>query len=191
MTLPNKLTPPSDSLLEKLTQADICCRDCGQKYGTYSVGCSSTWTAKCPICGEVKGCTEVRDWGYLTKGINELKAWRPAKPFSDLTEDFPPERKARIKEQSKILAEHLATIDPIMNDDELENTLSKTKYRSTVSQVCVHREDEFRTLQTTVSLTDEGGGEFITLTDNGGNEIRLDFEEFEEVIKAVTLLKNQ
>ena len=127
MTLPNKLTPPSDSLLEKLTQADICCRDCGQKYGTYSVGCSSTWTAKCPICEEVKGCTEVRDWGYLTKGINELKAWRPAKPFSDLTEGFPPERKARIKEQSKILAEHLATLDPIMNDDELEAALEENK----------------------------------------------------------------
>jgi hypothetical protein len=157
MTLPNKLTPPS--LLEKLTQADICCRDCGEKYGTYSVGCSSTWIAECPICGETKGCTEVRDWGYLTKGIQELNGKRPA--------------------------------EPIMDDDELEETLSKTKYRSTVSQVCVHREDEFRTLQTTVSLTDEGGGEFITLTDNEGNEIRLDFEEFEEVIKAVALLKNQ
>jgi hypothetical protein len=42
-----------------------------------------------------------------------------------------------------------------------------------------------------VSLTDEGGGEFITLTDGEGNEVRLDFEEFEEVIKAVALLKNQ
>jgi hypothetical protein len=121
----NKLTPPS--LLEKLTQADICCRDCGQKFGVYSVGCSSTWIAECPICGETKGCTETRDYGYLTKGINELKAWRPVQPFSDLTEGFPPERKARIKEQSKILAEHLATLDPIMNDDELEAALEGNK----------------------------------------------------------------
>ena len=67
----------------------------------------------------------------------------------------------------------------------------KTKYRSSITQVCVHREDGFRTLQTTVALTDEGGGEFITLMDSDGNEIRLDFEEFEEVIKAVALLKNQ
>jgi hypothetical protein len=121
----NKLTPPS--LLEKLTQADICCRECGQKFGVYSVGCSSTWIAECPICGETKSCTETRDYGYLTKGINELKAWRPAQPFSNLTENFPPERKARIKEQSKILAEHLATLDPIMNDNELEAALEENK----------------------------------------------------------------
>jgi hypothetical protein len=122
----NKPTPPSDSLLEKLTQADICCRECGQKYGVYSVGVSSTWIAECPICGETKGCTETRDWGYLTKGINELKAWRPAQPFSELTEGFPPERIERIKEQSKILAEHLATVGPIMTDEELEKLMSAT-----------------------------------------------------------------
>jgi hypothetical protein len=121
----NKPTPPSDSLLEKLTQADICCRECGQKYGVYSVGCSSTWIAECPICGETKGCTETRDWGYLTKGINELKAWRPVQPFSELTKGFPPERKAKIKEQSKILAEHLATVDPIMTDEELDELMEK------------------------------------------------------------------
>jgi hypothetical protein len=120
----NKATPPSDSLLEKLTQADICCRDCGLKFGVYSVGCSSTWIAECPICGETKSCTETRDWGYLTKGINELKAWRPVQPLSEPAINFPPERKARIKEQSKILAEHLATLDPIMNDDELEDCLT-------------------------------------------------------------------
>jgi hypothetical protein len=123
----NKPTPPSDSLLEKLTQADICCHDCGQKFGVYSVGCSSSWEAECPVCGKVGRCTETRDYGYLTKGINELKAWRPAQPFSELTKDFTPERKAKIKEQSKILAEHLATVGPIMNDDELEAALEENK----------------------------------------------------------------
>jgi hypothetical protein len=78
----------------------------------------------CDVCEQDKPITEVRDWGYLTKGINELKAWRPAQPFSELTKDFTPERKARIKEQSKILAEHLATVGPIMNDDELEDCLT-------------------------------------------------------------------
>jgi hypothetical protein len=152
MTLPNKLTLPS--LLEKLTQADICCRDCGEKYGTYSVGCSSTWTAKCPICGEVKGCTEVRDWGYLTKGINEL--WRPAKPFSDLTEDFPPERKARIKEQSKTLAEHLATLDPIMNDDELEAALEENKPSYEQGEIsCSFSEDEIAALKDMLEFVEE------------------------------------
>ena len=179
------------TLYQKLLSAEVVCRDCGDKYGKYSVGCSSTWEGTCDVCEQDKPVTEVRDWGYLTKGINELKAWRPVQPFSELTKDFTPERKAKIKEQSKKVAEHMATVGPIMNDDELEETLSKTKYRSSISQVCVHREDGIRTLQTTVALTDEGGGEFITLTDGEGNEVRLDFEEFEEVIKAVALLRAQ
>jgi len=158
-------------LLTCLIQADVVCRDCGSKYGKYSVGCSSTWEGTCEVCGETKGVTEVRDWGYLGRGIQELKG--------------------NIKEQSKTVVKYMETVGPIMDDNELEEALSKTKYRSSISQVCVHREDEFRTLQTTVSLTDEGGGEFITLMDSDGNEIRLDFEEFEEVIKAVSLLKAQ
>jgi hypothetical protein len=180
------------TLYQKLLSAEVVCRDCGSRYGKYSVGCSSTSMGTCDVCEQNKPVTEVRDWGYLTRGINELKAWRPVQPLSDLTKGFPPERKARIKEQSKILAEHLATLDPIMNDDELENTLSETKYRSSITQISVHREDSgHRTLETEVRLVDEGCGEFISLTDTDGNEIRLDFEEFEEVIKAVTLLKNQ
>jgi hypothetical protein len=112
------------TLYEKLLTAEVVCRDCGSKYGKYSVGCSSTSMGICDVCEQDKPITEVRDWGYLTKGINELKAWRPAQPFSELTKDFTPERKARIKEQSKILAEHLATVGPIMNDDELEDCLT-------------------------------------------------------------------
>jgi hypothetical protein len=42
-----------------------------------------------------------------------------------------------------------------------------------------------------VKLVDEGGGEYISIMDEQGQEIRLEFEEFDEVIKAVTLLKNQ
>jgi hypothetical protein len=95
----NKPTPPSDSLLEKLIQADICCRECGQKYGVYSVGVSSTWIAECPICGETKGCTETRDYGYLSKGISEVKA-----------------EIAAIKE--------LKNQKPIMTDEELEEELT-------------------------------------------------------------------
>jgi hypothetical protein len=120
----NKPTPPSDSLLEKLTQADICCRDCGLKFGVYSVGVSSTWEGTCDVCGQDKPVTEVRDWGYLTKGINELKAWRPAEPFSNLTKDFTPERKAKIREQSKKVANYMETVGPIMTDVELEDCLT-------------------------------------------------------------------
>jgi hypothetical protein len=58
--------------VQTLAQADVTCHDCGKKYGEYSVGCSSTWVGKCDVCGETKGVTEVRDYGYFAKGIREL-----------------------------------------------------------------------------------------------------------------------
>jgi hypothetical protein len=79
----------------------------------------------CGVCGEEKGVTEVRDWGYLTKGIiNELNAKRPAKPFSELTKYFTPERKARIKEQSAKVANYMLTQEPIMTDEDLNDALT-------------------------------------------------------------------
>ena len=115
-------------LLERLTQADICCLDCGKRFGTYSVGCSSVWTAECPICGETKGCTETRDYGYLTKGINELRG--------------------NVKEQSKGVADYLLSVGPIMNDDELDGlmlasyeegdlTLKLTEYEVALLNECL------------------------------------------------------
>ena len=92
---------------EKLLCADVICSDCGSKYGKYSVGCSSVWEGTCDVCDEKKPVTEVRDWGYLTKGLQELKPRRPAEPFSNLTKDFTPERKAKIKEQSKQVAAYM------------------------------------------------------------------------------------
>jgi hypothetical protein len=58
--------------LNKLQGAYTVCKDCGSKYGEYSVGCSSTWEGKCDVCGETKPVTEARDYGYLNKGIKEL-----------------------------------------------------------------------------------------------------------------------
>jgi hypothetical protein len=60
-------------LLNRLQDAEVVCKDCGSKYGHYSVSCSSTWMGKCNVCGEEKGITEVRDWNYLKEGIEELK----------------------------------------------------------------------------------------------------------------------
>jgi len=57
----------------ELRDAKVVCHDCGDKYGVYSVGCSSTWQGTCDVCGEVKGITETRDYGYLNKGIKELQ----------------------------------------------------------------------------------------------------------------------
>jgi hypothetical protein len=58
---------------DTLKKAEVVCHDCGDKYGVYSVGCSSTWRGTCGVCGEVKGITETRDYGYLSKGIRELQ----------------------------------------------------------------------------------------------------------------------
>jgi hypothetical protein len=62
----------ADAVLNKLQGAYTVCKDCGSKYGEYSVGCSSTWEGKCDVCGQTKPVTEARDYGYLNKGIKEL-----------------------------------------------------------------------------------------------------------------------
>jgi hypothetical protein len=66
------MTAQNEVTAQTLKNAQVVCRDCGSKYGTYSVGCSSVWEGKCGVCGESKGVTEVRDYAYLTKGIKEL-----------------------------------------------------------------------------------------------------------------------
>jgi hypothetical protein len=66
------MTAQNEVTAQTLKNAQVVCKDCGSKYGTYSVGCSSTWEEKCDVCGETKGVTEVRDYAYLTKGIKEL-----------------------------------------------------------------------------------------------------------------------
>ena len=67
-----------DGLLKKevtvdtLRNAEVVCRDCGSKYGSYSVGCSSTWMGTCNVCKEQKPVTETRDWNWLKEGIIKL-----------------------------------------------------------------------------------------------------------------------
>jgi hypothetical protein len=61
------------ALLKKLETAGNTCFDCGQKYGVYSVGCSSVYEAKCGVCGEIKRITETRDFAYFITGIRKLK----------------------------------------------------------------------------------------------------------------------
>jgi hypothetical protein len=84
----NKLT--QSDLLTRIRQADICCHECGKRYGKYSVGCSSTWEAECPVCGKVGRCTETRDYGYLQKGINELKNQKPIMTDEEMDEELAP-----------------------------------------------------------------------------------------------------
>ena len=60
-------------LIKKLRDAYQTCFDCGDKYGVYSVGCSSSWNGKCGVCGEEKIVTESRDYAYFITGIRKLK----------------------------------------------------------------------------------------------------------------------
>ena len=66
------MSAENEVTVNTLKDADVVCKDCGSKYGEYSVGCSSTWEGKCDVCGETKPVTEARDYGYLNKGIKEL-----------------------------------------------------------------------------------------------------------------------
>jgi len=154
---PNKtmiaMKPEKTTLLGRLTQADVVCNDCGTKYGKYSVGCSSVWEGTCDVCGETKPITEVRDYGYLTKGINELNAKRPAQPFSDLTKDFTPERKAKIKEQSAKVANYMASVGPIMNDAELEDCLTASYEQGEIT--CKFTEEELTALAEVLNAHEE------------------------------------
>lgn len=67
----------------------------------------------------------------------------------------------------------------------------------TVTEISVHSEKEnpiFGNLTTHVKLDDEGAGIFIKLvqhTDDGVNEIKLDFNEIPHIIKAINILQNQ
>jgi hypothetical protein len=123
---------------EKLLCAEVVCRDCGEKYGKYSVGCSSMWLGTCDVCDEHKPVTEVRDWGYLTKGMNELR----------------PELKERIKEQSKQVAEYMKSQEPTLTEGEVasyergEITLKLTEEEVGFLNECLDTLQEFHsTLQ--------------------------------------------
>jgi hypothetical protein len=65
----------------------------------------------------------------------------------------------------------------------------------TVTEIAVHKENEspiFGEIVTHVKLDDEGAGMFVKITqhnDTKMDEIRLDFNEIEYVLKAIEMLK--
>ena len=65
----------------------------------------------------------------------------------------------------------------------------------TVTEIAVHKEGEspiFGNIVTHVKLDDEGAGSFIKIVQHNGNnvdEIRLDFNEIEYILKAIEMLK--
>lgn len=68
---------------------------------------------------------------------------------------------------------------------------TEIKYKSQIHSISITREDDHSFLGTEVRIDDEGGGPFLMIIDTEGNEIRLDFEEFDLLVKAVETLRNQ
>jgi hypothetical protein len=109
---------------------------------------STFWNGECDVCGENKAVTEARDYGFLWKGIRELK------------------------------------------EEQVTEKEDKTKYTHRIQQIEICRSDEYSAQYTTVKVDDEGGGPFLIIEAEAG-EVRLDFEEFDEVVKAVKILREQ
>jgi hypothetical protein len=141
------------NLINKLQGAYQVCHECGIKYGEARNSVSTFWNGECDVCGENRGVTEARDYGFLWKGICSLRE------------------------------EHQKTMADTPKKDE-------TKYMSRVKQIEICRKDEYAALYTNVTTDDEGGGPFLIIEAEAG-EVRLDFEEFDEVVKAVKILRDQ
>ena len=172
-------------LIKKLEKAYQVCRDCGFKYGVYSVGCSSTWVGACDVCDETKGVTEARDYGYLMTGIRKLKLEGGAKtrPFSELTEDFSPERKAKIKNQSKEVAKHMLTQEPLMTDEDLDRVMNPSYMQGDIE--CKFTEEEIGFLHECLDVICEN---HESLCAGHSNEKPEDVALFESVEKKITEL---
>jgi len=116
-------------LIKKLENANVVCKDCGSKYGVYSVGCSSVWEGVCNVCDETKPVTEARDYGYLVTGIRKL-----------IKEG---ETKAKIKEQSKEVAEYMLTQEPIMTEEALDDALTASYEQGEITLKLTEKEVGF------------------------------------------------
>ena len=90
-TIKPQPTTTMETLLQRLITADLICCDCGDKYGKYTAGCSTCHEGTCQVCNKTAAITEVRDFGYLQRGI-----WS---------------EKLRIKEQSKGVADYTAALN--------------------------------------------------------------------------------
>ena len=103
------------TLLERLTTADLICSDCGNKYGKYSVGCSSFHIGTCEVCEKTAPVTEVRDFGYLQFGICA--------------------EKLKIKEQSKGVADYISSAEYYDEDQPASYEEGELTCKFTVDEV--------------------------------------------------------
>ena len=188
-------------LIKKLEQACVVCRDCGLKYGVYSVGCSSVWEGVCNVCGEKKPVTETRDYGYLMTGIRKLikeDAERPEPKAGDTWardgeptnlylydgEEWKEVNKAKIKEQSKEVAKYMLTQEPIMTDEDLDRVMNPSYLKGKIE--CWFTEEEVGFLNECLDTLQEF---HCTLqSDEGGIIVPEDVALFESVEEKITEL---
>jgi hypothetical protein len=189
-------------LIKKLEQAYQVCRDCGFKYGVYSVGCSSTWEGVCDVCDETKGVTEARDYGYLVTGIRKLKlegkdpAPKPKVGDTWLRDDHPAGlyiydgtewvafNKETIKQQSKEVAEYMRTQEPIMTDEDLDRVMNPSYLKGKIE--CWFTEEEVGFLNECLDTI----GEFHSTiqSEEAGILVPEDVALFESVEEKITEL---
>lgn len=68
--------------------------------------------------------------------------------------------------------------------------------RLTVTEITMHPEDQspiYSQMATKIGIQDEGAGPFVTITqdtDDGVAMIRLDFEEVDTLVRAISMLKD-
>jgi hypothetical protein len=128
------------------------------KYGKYSVGCSSVWEGTCNVCGEYKPVTETRDYGYLSKGISEVRA-----------------EIAAIKE--------LKSQKPIMTDEELDEVLAPYESGEITLKLT---EEEVAFLNECLDTIQEWHS--TLQPDKGGYTVPEDVPLFESIEKKITAL---
>ena len=134
------------NLVRKLQEADVVCRDCGLLYGTYSVGCSSSWMGQCGVCGKHKSVTETRDYGYLRRGINALKQG----------ETLPFINEAIAKAKSKTVGEALAEVKHSGLCCEIPLPEKETLLSYTLGDIsCYFTEDEVVALKDMLEFVEE------------------------------------
>jgi hypothetical protein len=55
-----------------MTYPQWICMDCGLKHGKREPGLACWNVDKCDVCGEIKPCTEPRDFGHLKETFKSL-----------------------------------------------------------------------------------------------------------------------
>ena len=170
-------------LIKKLENAGIVCHDCGKKYGVYSVGCSSTWQAKCPICEEIKGCTQTRDYGYLMTGIRKLLKEDVKEQSKEVAEYMFTQTQESEHDTRLKAAKNLLTKEPLMTDEDLDRVMNPSYMRGDIQ--CWFTEEEVGFLNECLDVICEN---HKSLCAGHSNEKPEDVAIFESVEKKVAEL---